>query len=346
VKGLLLLSLILLTQSACSNLSYYAQSIDGQLDLMSKRRPISEVVSQPQTPEELRLELERALEIRDYATLDLELPDNGSYRSYANLERPYAVWSVVAAPELSLQPKTWCFPFAGCVNYRGYFSRNRAETFADKLRGQGYDVVVVGVRAYSTLGWFDDPVLNTMLGRPAHYLPGVIFHELAHQELYVKDDSAFNEAFAVAVEQEGVRRWLDAHGDEEAIDGHNVFRRRQREFLALVLPARKRLEAIYAAPGSDEWKRLEKARVLDELRSEYTRSKERWDEKGVYEHWFTHDLNNARLALVATYHERVAAFESLLTRHDGDLTSFYEACRALAREPPATRSAELNALIE
>ena len=346
MKGLLLLSLVLLTQSACSNLSYYAHSIDGQLDLMSKRRPISEVLSRPETPEELRLELARALAIRDYATSELKLPDDGSYRSYANLERPYAVWSVVAAPELSLQPETWCFPFAGCVNYRGYFSRDRAESFAEKLRGQGYDVVVVGVRAYSTLGWFDDPVLNTMLGRPAHYLPGVIFHELAHQELYVKDDSGFNEAFAVAVEQEGVRRWLDTHGNKETIDSYNAFRRRQREFLSLVLPARKRLEAVYAGPGSDEWKRLEKARVLSELRSEYTRSKEKWDERGAYEQWFAKDLNNARLALVATYHERVAGFESLLAQYDGDLTAFYDASRALAVKSPAARTAELKALVE
>ena len=185
-----------------------------------------------------------------------------------------------------------------------------------------------------------------MLGRPVHYLPGVIFHELAHQELYVKDDSSFNEAFAVAVEQEGVRRWLETQGNKEAIDSYNAFRRRQREFLALVLPARKRLEAIYAGSGSDEGKRLAKARVLDELRSEYARSKDEWDDEGVYEHWFSHELNNARLALVATYHERVAAFESLLARHDGDLPSFYEACRVLAREPPATRSSELHALIE
>ena len=201
--------------SACTAIDYYGQSISGHLGLMAKRTEVTKLIADEQTDENLKKELQTVLDIRAFASTELALPDNHSYRSYVDVGESYVLWNVVATGEFSLTPKNWCYPFAGCVAYRGYYAETDASAFADSLKDQGLDVFVGGVRAYSTLGWFDDPVLNTMLDRPFTYLAGVIFHELAHQQVYIKDDTTFNESFAVAVEREGVRRWFHRHDDSE-----------------------------------------------------------------------------------------------------------------------------------
>ena len=197
----------------CTNLGYYYQAVEGQMQIWHRSRPIKQVIDDAQTPAQIRERLELVLRVRDFASAELALPDNGSYRKYADVERPFVVWNAFAAGEFSVAPKEWCFLFAGCVGYRGYFSQAGAERFAEDLKRQGLDVFVAGIPAYSTLGWFDDPVLNTVVRYPDAQLAQLIFHELAHQVFYVAGDTMFNESFAVAVELEGVDRWLARDGD-------------------------------------------------------------------------------------------------------------------------------------
>jgi predicted aminopeptidase len=332
--------------AGCGELRYYAQSIQGHLDVMSKRQPIVGLLESPETPEELRHKLERVVLIREFAHRELQLPDNDSYRSYADVGRRFVVWNVVAAPEFSLQPRQWCFPVAGCVSYRGYFSEERARAYAERLHEQGYDVYVGGVQAYSTLGWFDDPLLNTMLARSEADLAGVIFHELAHQQLYIQDDTIFNESFAVAVEREGVRRWLAQHGAPGAVQHYLAAKQRQDEFVALVLGARERLETLYRSELPEEAMRREKARAFEQLVRDYAALRDaRWGGNRQYDGWFARDLNNARLATIAAYYKYVPAFEQLIEESGGDLGRFYAAARGIGELPRPRRRAELETLL-
>lgn len=339
----LLAATLLIT--GCSNLAYYSQSIGGQLELMNKRRPITEVTADKSISDATRGKLQEVLKIRDFATRELALPDNDSYRLYANLERPYAVWNVFAAPEFSLQPKQWCFLIVGCLAYRGYFAEEDAQRFGAELRKEGLDVVVSGVRAYSTLGWFDDPILNTFLDLPRYRLAGLMFHELAHQQLYIDDDSMFNESFATAVQQEGVRRYLQQHGSDAERAEHERSTARQVKFLALVTAARERLRELYGRSVTPERMRAEKRGVLEKLRADYAALRERWGGYRGYDAWFARDLNNARLAAVATYQQYVPAFERLLEEQSGKFDMFYRAAREVGALPPAERRAYLEALI-
>lgn len=334
------LALVVVFTAGCTTLGYYHQSIRGHLSLMSKRQDIAELVAERETARTLRQSLERVLEMREFASTELALPDNGSYRSYVDIGRRFVLWNVVATEEFSVRPKTWCFPVTGCVSYRGYYANSDAVAFADALRAQGHDVLVSGVRAYSTLGWFDDPVLSSMLSQREHYLAGVIFHELSHQRLYIKDDTAFNEAFAVAVEREGVRRWFLASGATDRLSAYELERSRETEFIVLVRRARDRLEALYAKALAPEYKRAEKARIFAELRSDYEAQPSRFGRD--YEKWLSEDLNNAKLALIATYHDQVPAFERLLAEHGRDLRAFYDAADEIGRLPRDERLRRLN----
>jgi len=331
--------------SACANLGYYAQSVQGHLSLMAARRPIDAVIADRDTPPAVRERLATVRRIRDFAVTELGLPETGSYRSYVDVDRPYVVWTVVATPEFSLEPKTWCFPLIGCVAYRGYYAEANARAYAGALRARGHDVAVNGVPAYSTLGWFDDPVPSTILGLPEYALAGVLFHELAHERLYVEDDSAFNEAFAVAVERAGVRRWLRATGAERQRRALARLERREAQFLALVEWARGRLAALYASSRDPETMRRHKAIILQALRARYQAASAGWERGPRYDAWFEDELNNAKLASVATYHELVPAFERLLARHGGDLQAFFEACERLGALPRDERRAELERLL-
>lgn len=317
---------------------YVLHAAAGQLELNAKRVPVAKVVADPATPPAVRTQLELATRIRDFATRELGLPDNGSYRSYADIGRPYVVWNVFATPELSVEPKTWCFPISGCVAYRGYFAEAKAERFARELREQGYDVLVGGVPAYSTLGHFADPLLSTMVGWSEPYLAGIVFHELTHQLVYVPGDSAFNEAFATVVENEGVRRWLAAEGRETALANARARQARYFEVADLVSAARARLRAVYASPRTDDEKRALKAAEFARLRAEYARLKDGWG-TGGYEWLFGAEMNNASLLAVATYHDCVPGLEARLVAAGRDLPAFYGEVRALAKLDRAQRHA-------
>ncbi len=344
----LALAALVAAGAGCSTLGYYAQAAHGHLSMLAAARPIDDWLADPAAPAPLKQRLERARAMRAFAASELGLPDNRSYTAYADLKRPAVVWNVFAAPELSLQLKTWCYPLFGCASYRGYFDHGAAQALADELRAHGYDVQVGPVPAYSTLGWMDwlggDPLLNTFIGYPDGELARMIFHELAHQVVYVKDDTVFNESFATAVERAGVRRWLAAHGDEALRAEYARFEARRADFVALLRAHRQRLAVAYAH-GTDEEKRARKRAIFEDLRREYLRIKEaRWDGWSGYDRFFAQPLGNAHLAAVGAYHDLVPAFEALLERQGGDLRRFYAEVRRLAALTKAQRDAALRAL--
>lgn len=334
----LLACLLVLPLSGCGTL-YLAQAAAGQWQVMAARRPIAAVEADPATPPALRARLEAVAAARDFASRELALPDNASYRQYAAIDREYAVWNVVAAPEFSVAPREWCFPVAGCVAYRGYFSERRARDYALTLESRGYDVALGGVAAYSTLGRFADPVLSSMLAYGDVQLAALIFHELAHQVVYVPGDSAFNEAFAVTVEQEGLTRWLAARGRPEALAEWRRRRAAQAEVAALMAATRARLRRLYAEPIAPPVMRVDKRAILRGLADELRAHERRTGLASGYARWFDTGLNNAVLASVATYYGCVPGFERVLRASDGDLPRFYAAVKGLAAGPAAERAA-------
>jgi predicted aminopeptidase len=331
--------------AGCANLPYYLQSVRGQLDIWSRQRDIEAVVANPETSAALRDKLQAVLSIRNFASSELSLPQNSSYRSYANLERPFAVWNVFAAPEFAIEPRNWCFIFAGCVNYRGYFDKAEANRFADEASREGYDVFVGGVPAYSMLGYFPDPVLNTFIRYPTPQLARLIFHELAHQVVYVKDDSVFNESFAVTVEQEGMRRWLDRYGGEQDRTTSMLVAQRRTQFVTLIETYRDRLGGLYRTPLTAPEKRTRKAALFAQLEDDYAKLKESWGGFAGFDRWFEGKPNNALLASIAIYTKKVPAFQALLLREGGDLERFYSAAKALAHMDKAQRTAALERLM-
>jgi predicted aminopeptidase len=345
-RCLLLLAALVPLVCACGTLRYYSQVVSGHLDLMRRASPIEEELGRDAVPAALKVKLEAVLRIRRFASRELALPDNGSYKSYADLGRPFALWNVFAAPEFSLEPVNSCFVFVGCVSYRGYFGEADAQAEAAVRRAQGYDVYVGGVPAYSTLGWFDDPVLSTFIRYPEAELARLIFHELAHQLLYVKSDTRFNESFAATVEQAGVERWLAQSGSERERAAYERLQKMKREFVALVLKYQAILEEYYRQDLPLEEKRLGKARRFAEMEDEYRQLKASWDGFAGYERWFAGKPNNATLASVALYTELVPAFQALLRRADGDLPRFYAMAKDLAKLPKDERDVQLDALVK
>ena len=328
----------------CASPLYYLQAIQGQADIFAKSRPVEDWLADPATPPEAKRHLVLAQQLREFASRELLLPDNQSYRAYADLERPYVLWNVFAVPELMLKAKQWCFVVAGCVPYRGYFVKNNADKFAATLKQKGYDVYVGGVKAYSTLGWFDDPLLNTFIHRGEAELAGLLFHELAHQKLYVKGDSSFNESFATAVEIEGVKRWFQRNGAIEAAETYIEKIQRRDEFATLVETYRTRLSEIYQSNSSAAEKRAAKAQTFADLRRDYGSLKTKWGGYAAFDSWFAQDLNNAHLAAIGVYNQYVTAFQALFREHAGDFTAFYRAVEELARLPQADRYAALTIL--
>jgi predicted aminopeptidase len=330
--------------AGCSEINFYRQAAQGQWQLLAQRRDIQELIAAQQTPADLKQRLELVQAIRDFASAELLLPDNRSYRTYADLERPYAVWNVVVAPALSVDPLTWCFPIAGCVPYRGYFDETAAHHLAQELEAKGYDVHVYGVPAYSTLNWFDDPVLNTFINYPEPHLAGLIFHELAHQQLYVKDDSTFNESFARMVEVVGVERWLRFRQQQDQISSYLQHRSRQQEFIDLVLLVRQELEAVYNSDVSESVQLATKEQLLSRFHQRYAVLKQQWGGDRGFDAWVNRSLNNSHFALAATYHDYLPAFFTLLEQSGGDLRSFYRKVTALADLPSPQRDAAFQAL--
>jgi len=304
---------------------YYAHLAQGQMEMNRKREPIEEVVARPGTDPDLRRRLELASRARDFAMTDLALPDNGSYRTYADLGRGFVTWNLFAAPEFSVEPKRWCFPIAGCVTYRGYFEEERANRAAAKLRERGYDVFVGPSIAYSTLGHLRDPVTNTMLRYGDSELAAFIFHELAHQAAYAPGDSEFNEAFANVVETEALRRWFAREKRAADLEKFLASRERRREATKLLIEARRRLAALYAEELDPGALRERKAAEFDWLR----------EALAAGGHPVTGAFNNARLVAVSTYERCVPALRAELDRLGNDLPAFYAAMKALTDDDAA-----------
>lgn len=318
------------------------QLASGQWQLLQAREPVAKVIADPARPQQLREHLVQSQKARTFASEQLHLPDNQSYRLYADIGRPYVVWNVFATQEFSLSAQNHCFPIAGCVAYRGYYSQGAARGEAALLKQQGMDVSIGGVEAYSTLGWFNDPIMSSMLGWGDERLATLIFHELAHQRFYVKDDTEFNESFATFVEQEGTRQWRAARG--LAPIGSAALQQRD-QFTQLVLDTRKRLETLYAQPLAADAMRRAKAAEFERLRSDYRRVRDsQWGGDKRYDAWMNLPMNNARLLPFGLYDQWVPAFAALFRQEGGNWLKFYAAVERMGQLPVAQRKAALRQL--
>lgn len=341
LKNLLPLLAILL---AGCDLPFYWQAARGQLDLLQRRQPIADLIADPATPDALRQQLDYILQARRFARDTLHLDTGDNYTTYADLERPYVVWNVFATPALSLQNERWCFPIAGCVPYRGYFAEADAQAFAEKLARQGLDTYVGGIAAYSTLGWFEDAVLNTFIQRDPLSLAGLLFHELAHRTVYLPDDATFNESFATAVENIGIELWIEKAGLQHLQPTHREAEKRQQQFLALVLKNREDRAALFNSHLSDAEKQAGKAALAHQLRQDYAGLKASWNGFAGYDRWFAGPLNNAQLSTVATYHQLEPGFRALFEQSGRDFPTFYRRCRTLTETSSTERHQLLNRL--
>jgi predicted aminopeptidase len=342
--------------SGCQTIKFYAQVIKGQCQLVTHQQAIAKLEAYTNTPPALKARFEMLDQLRAFAKADLKLPVDGHYQKYADVHRPYVVWNVEAAPEFSMEPKTWWYPLIGSQVYRGYFSERAALDYGERLKRQGLDVSVGGSQAYSTLGWFKDPVLNTFIFDSDPDLAELIFHELGHQRLFVSGDTDFNEAFATTVGQEGARRWLRAKGDNAAYEKYQTELRHTAQFARLIMDTRLRLESVYGDQRAEdgtvkatsknkqvpaEQLRQEKQRILTDLTQQYRGLKIEWNTT-EYDAWFSHEINNARLNSVAAYYDLVPGFEHLLALNDGDMEKFYSAAERLSKLPKQARRQQLT----
>ena len=337
----------------CNTVGYYGQAIRGQHELWTRQKSIAALLESPATPAPLKERLTLVLSLREFAEKELHLPANGHYLRYADLERRFVVWNVYAAPEFSLTPKSWWYPVVGSLDYRGYFSERKARDYAAVLERKGLDAYVGGVTAYSTLGWFHDPVLNTFIHESDADLAELLFHELAHQRLFLPGDTDFNEAFATTVAEEGTRRWMETRHDVAALEKYRVQARRTEQFVTLVTNARQQLALLYtnapSAPSADVMAqsvtlRTGKQKALRELREGYEQLKTKWGGSTAYDEWFRRSLNNAQLNTVDTYHQLVPAFRAVLREKAGNLEAFYLAIESLRKLDKPARRARLTAL--
>ena len=339
-----MLSLLSAIASGCADMRYLAHVAHGQAQLVTQRRALDDVIAAPTTDAQLAARLRVAKQAREFATQQLHLPDNRSYTRYVDLHRPYVVWNVFATPRYSVEPVQHCFPIVGCVAYRGYFNEDLANAEGARLRAKGDDVLVGGVTAYSTLGWFADPLLSSMLRRDDDELAGTMFHELAHQLIYVKDDTAFNESFATFVQREGLHEWREICGLPERDDRD---RQREGEFIRLVLDLRERLRTLYASVADTAAMKKSKQREFEDFRERYARWRDaRWPEDHTRDAFVAAPLNNAMLLPFGLYDQWVPAFAAIFREGDGDWVKFYARVRALAREHSVQRDAALKAYVE
>lgn len=343
-----LAALVLGLSVGCTQIGYYAQAVQGQTSLLWHARPVEEWLQDPALDPKLRIRLQQAHAIREFAVRELGLPQNGSYHSYVDIARPFVLWNVVATDEFSFKPHAWCFPVAGCVSYRGYYSQQAAQEFASQLRQQGQDVQVSGVPAYSTLGWFNDPLISSFIHYPESELARLMFHELSHQVLYVAGDTRFNESFASTVEEAGLQRWMAQRGDPRLSQAWATAKTRRQEFLALLWNTRQKLEATYAGDATPEIKRQQKAALFAALQAQYQQLKQQWGGYAGYDRWFAEPLSNAHWVALANYEEFVPGFRALLAQQagsaQGGLPRFYAAARALAGLPKSEREQALRKL--
>jgi predicted aminopeptidase len=342
---LLALALIVAAVSGCQEIGFYSQAIKGQYQIFAHQHVIDKLITDPQTPEKLRAKLQLIQQLRVFAKDELKLPVDGHYRKYVDVHREYVVWNVQAAPQFSLQPRTWWYPMVGSLEYRGYFSEKGAKTYGARIAKKGDDVYVDGVEAYSTLGWFKDPILNTFIDRSEPELAEVIFHELGHQRVFARGDTDFNEAFATTVGQEGARRWLRTSGKTNLVEKYEVALRRNDQFVHLIMSTREQLENVYGDTLDKDGKvkaaatpplppaelKQAKARVFADLRSHYQKLKESWEGYAGYDEWFGRELNNAQLNTIANYYDFLPAFERVLEMNGNDMEKFYVEVERLSK---------------
>lgn len=341
----LLAVVVVATVSGCRTIGYYAQAAKGQYQIFAHQKPIDKLVADPQTPDTLRKKLELIEQLRAFAKDQLKLPVDGDYLKYADVHREYVVWNVQATPQFSLQPRTWWYPLVGSLEYRGYFSQRGASNYADHIAKKGEDVYVDGVEAYSTLGWFKDPILSTFIKRSEPDMAEVIFHELGHRRVFARGDTDFNEAYATTVGQEGARRWLRSTGNTNLLAKYEIALDRNDQFVHLIMSTRAQLEKVYGdtldkygkvtaakkPPLPPAQLKAEKDRVFAQLRSNYAQLKIRWGGYSGYDEWFNTQLNNAQLNTVANYYDFLPAFQRLLELNGGDMEKFYAEVERLSK---------------
>lgn len=344
VKSLVLIASILFLP-ACSQFSYYAQSINGQWEVNRLRKPIDNILANEKTSAALKKRLSLVKEARRFASQNLLLPENKSYTEYVDLQRDYIVWNIIHTKPLSIEAETSCFLVVGCLSYRGYFKKETAIENAKSLKAEGYDVYLGGVAAYSTLGWFNDPVLNTMMHWDDAKLISIIFHELAHQKLYINNDTEFNEAFADAVALIGLQKWLRDNNDEKTLQEHQHKEDIHKKFVALILDYRTQLEIVYNSQLSDDDKLKRKTIIFSGLTNAYNTLKLEW-KTDDYDNWFYHNLNNAKLAAVATYRNLLPAFMSLFKEQNQNLADFYNAVDEIGKLEKNERHKKILSYIE
>jgi predicted aminopeptidase len=340
-EGLFCLAMVICL-TGCQALGFYRQAIAGQYEILAHQKRIQDLLADPKTPPELKTKFSQIIRIRQFAAAELKLPADQAYLKYVDLHRPYVVWNVTAAPPLSLDPVVWWFPVVGSASYRGYFSEAGARRYAARWEKKGFDVSVGGVEAYSTLGWFRDPLLNTFIQMPEADLAELIFHELGHRRLYINGDTDFNEAFATEVAAEGIRRWFATVPDPKACQEHQIRRAREKQFIQMVMDERKELEAVYTnARLSDAEKNRQKKESIAGLRARYAALKQSWGGYSGYDEWFSQPINNAKLNTISAYYELAPAFHALLRAQGNDMEKFYGAVAALGKLPLAKRHAAL-----
>ena len=351
-SGAAFLLVLFFSLAGCSTVGYYSQIVSGHMRIVLGKRPVAEIVSDESVDDNIKHSLQVAQKARHFAVEQLGLPDNKSYTSFYDTGKRFVTWNVVAAEEFSFNPAVWCFPIAGCVSYRGYYTEEDASAYAQGLADQGLDVAVNGATAYSTLGWFKDPLLNTMIRRSDFSLASLLFHELAHQQLYVGDDSAFNESFATFVELEGLRQW-QRHEEEnnpsaqltEMSKRLAVRKQHREEFIQLLSRTKDDLQELYESPIEEEEMRAAKLARFDQMRDEYEVLKESWDGFNGYDNWFKRGLNNARLVSVATYNEYVPAFEEMFKQNDSSFEKFYTKALEVSKLPATERTEIMQQLL-
>lgn len=343
VSRLLPLAMIALASAGCQTIQYYQQAIRGEYQILSQRRPIAELLADPDLNPKLKEKFGLIIKLRQFAETELKLPVDQHYLAYVDLNRRFAVFNVHAAPQFSLQPRAWWYPFVGHLKYRGYFAETAARKYGEALAAKGDDVYVEGIEAFSTLGWFADPLLNTFIFHSEPELAEILFHELAHQRLFLKGDTDFNEAFATVVAEEGVRRWFLAKNDTAGYQRYATDLEHNRQFVRLIMNTRELLQALFGDSETPEnhyrpnrgpappWMKEEKERILTQLREDYRRLKASWGNDSGYDGWFSKSLNNAQLNTISVYYELVPGFQALLRTQGNDLERFYKAVREMRK---------------
>jgi predicted aminopeptidase len=339
----LIIVLVVLLSSGCADLGYYWHSAKGHMEVMNRRVAIKDLLRDPQTDTELKQRLTLVREIREFAFNRLRLPESGSYSDYAQLDNPYVLQNLFAAPEFSTQLLSWCYPVAGCTSYRGFYEQQRLDAFVAGLKADKNEVHISRVPAYSTLGWFDDPVLSSFINWPDHRLAGLLFHELTHQRIYIDGDSRFNESLASAVQLVGIRLWLEYKNQPLLLEKYNRGLVYRRDVAQLIESARDQLEKIYKNGETDDWKRQQKQKIFQLMRDQYEDISRRHNYRDGYAKWVAADLNNAKLGSVSTYNALIPAFVSMITALDNDFERFYRYAEKLGESDKEKRDLCLQA---